>query len=86
MKANIGAVNYMYGSSKNYKTGTWRTMKPVIDKSKCKRCWLCYTYCPDSSIIKTDSGADVDYDYCKGCGICARECKFGAITMEMEVK
>lgn len=23
----------------------------------------------------------VDYDFCKGCGICARICKFGAITM-----
>lgn len=23
----------------------------------------------------------IDYDFCKGCGICARICKFGAITM-----
>lgn len=23
----------------------------------------------------------IDYDFCKGCGICARICRFGAITM-----
>jgi pyruvate ferredoxin oxidoreductase delta subunit len=26
----------------------------------------------------------IDYDFCKGCGICAHECKFDAITMEKE--
>ena len=26
----------------------------------------------------------IDYDYCKGCGICAAECPCGAITMEPE--
>lgn len=26
----------------------------------------------------------IDYDFCKGCGICARICRFGAITMTPE--
>lgn len=26
----------------------------------------------------------VDYDFCKGCGICAKVCRFNAITMEPE--
>lgn len=26
----------------------------------------------------------IDYDFCKGCGICAKECKFDAVTMEKE--
>ena len=27
-----------------------------------------------------------DYDYCKGCGLCAEECPKHAITMEQEEK
>lgn len=84
MKITVGAVNENPGSSKNYKTGDWRTLKPVIDKEKCKKCWICYNFCPEGCIKKTDSGPEMDYDYCKGCGICANECKFKAIEMKME--
>jgi Pyruvate/2-oxoacid:ferredoxin oxidoreductase delta subunit len=36
-------------------------------------------------VIKTSSGEyTIDYDYCKGCGICAAECPCGAITMVPE--
>ena len=28
---------------------------------------------------------DVNMDYCKGCGVCANECRFKAITMVREV-
>jgi len=72
------------GSSKNYKTGNWRTLKPVVDKEKCKKCWICYKFCPEGCIKKTDDGPVTDYDYCKGCGICANECPFKAIQMVME--
>jgi len=27
-----------------------------------------------------------DYDYCKGCGLCAEECPTGAIEMQKEEK
>jgi Pyruvate/2-oxoacid:ferredoxin oxidoreductase delta subunit len=27
---------------------------------------------------------EIDYDYCKGCGICAAECPCGAIAMVTE--
>lgn len=83
----IGAVNPKPGSARRYHTGTWRTMRPVYDLEKCKKCWLCYEYCPDAAVIKDEeNGPKVDYDYCKGCGICAYECKFGAIEMVLEEK
>ena len=44
--------------------------------------------CPDNAIIKVEPGKSyayaVDLDYCKGCGICARECPAGAIEMVPE--
>jgi pyruvate ferredoxin oxidoreductase delta subunit len=86
VKVTLGAINYIPGSSKEYKTGSWRSMRPIIDLDKCKKCWTCYIMCPDASIIKCEEGAQVNYDYCKGCGICASECKFKAIIMQEEVK
>ncbi|MFP4037645.1 MAG: 4Fe-4S binding protein [Desulfobacteraceae bacterium] len=40
-----------------------------------------------STISTSDSKfqwREIDYDHCKGCGICARECPRGAIVMEKE--
>jgi pyruvate ferredoxin oxidoreductase delta subunit len=42
---------------------------------------LCYLYCPEAVI---SSSIEIDYDYCKGCGICANECSKKAITMVEE--
>ncbi len=77
------------GSSEKYLTGTWRSFKPVWDAEKCIQCYRCFSFCPDNSIlIKDGKVAGINYDYCKGCGICAHECpkKANAITMEPERK
>jgi 2-oxoacid:acceptor oxidoreductase delta subunit (pyruvate/2-ketoisovalerate family) len=51
----------------------------------CFGCDNCYGACPDNAVIKTGPGSyEIDYDYCKGCGICAAECPCGAITMVPE--
>lgn len=48
----------------------------------CFHCDNCYSYCPDNAIIKHEDGTlEINYDYCKGCGICASECPCGAIKM-----
>ncbi|MBI1173197.1 NAD(P)-binding protein [bacterium] len=49
----------------------------------CFECDNCFGVCPDNAVIKLGPGAGfaIDYDYCKGCGICATECPCGAIQM-----
>ena len=43
---------------------------------------LCAVYCPDDCIKQKDGVLlGVDTDYCKGCGVCAKVCPFGAIEM-----
>ncbi|WP_456433420.1 pyruvate synthase subunit PorD [Thermosulfuriphilus sp.] len=73
------------GNSANFKTGDWRSQRPVLDKEKCIRCGMCYIFCPEPAYEPDDEGYFiVNLDYCKGCGICANECPKGAITMVME--
>jgi len=67
------------------KTGTWRVFRPVIDREKCIKCWFCWIYCPDAAIARKEY-PEVDYNYCKGCGICANECPVKAIDMRREEK
>jgi 2-oxoacid:acceptor oxidoreductase delta subunit (pyruvate/2-ketoisovalerate family) len=54
----------------------------------CFECDTCYGVCPDNAIIKLGPGQryEVNYDYCKGCGLCAEECPCGAIDMVKEVR
>ncbi|NOZ54139.1 MAG: FAD-dependent oxidoreductase [Gammaproteobacteria bacterium] len=48
----------------------------------CFECDNCWHFCPDAAVIKAEGGYMIDYDYCKGCGICAKECPCGHIDME----
>ena len=83
----IGGLILEPGNAVEYKTGGWRTFKPVHDKEKCINCLFCWMYCPDSA-IKVEDGkvVGIDLEHCKGCGICAKECppKVKAIKMEKE--
>ena len=47
-------------------------------------CLNCYLYCPDGVIFREGSKVGIDYDFCKGCGICSKICKLQAIKMEAE--
>ena len=62
----------------------WRVLAPFLDAEKCKKCRRCYIVCPEGSVLESDTGFSIDYRFCKGCGICAAECKFGAIVMRKE--
>lgn len=53
----------------------------------CISCDNCFHYCPDLAIRRLpDGGYEVDGNYCKGCGICVRECPTGSMEMTEEVK
>ncbi|MBC7080788.1 MAG: 4Fe-4S binding protein [Thermoplasmatales archaeon] len=67
------------------KTGTWRVFRPVVNAEKCIKCYRCWIFCPDCA-IEIDDFPVIDYDYCKGCGICSNECPVKAISMEREGK
>jgi len=47
----------------------------------CTYCGRCDDFCPDLSITidPASQTREIDYDHCKGCGICAQECPRGAI-------
>ena len=47
---------------------------------------LCFPVCPDDAIPVNENQQreDFNYDYCKGCGVCAKVCPFGAIKMKDE--
>jgi NADPH-dependent glutamate synthase beta subunit-like oxidoreductase len=52
----------------------------------CFGCDNCLGVCPDNAVVTIEGahGYAFDYDYCKGCGLCAEECPCGAIVMQPE--
>ncbi len=81
----VGAVVTEVGNASQYKTGSWRSERPVVAKEQCIRCGVCWLFCPDMCIIRATEGHFVaNLNYCKGCGICAKECPVGCITMISE--
>jgi 2-oxoacid:acceptor oxidoreductase delta subunit (pyruvate/2-ketoisovalerate family) len=52
----------------------------------CFECDNCFGVCPDNAVIKLGpmQRYEFDYDFCKGCGICVKECPCGAIEMVPE--
>jgi pyruvate ferredoxin oxidoreductase delta subunit len=83
----IGGVVDQPGSAMENKTGSWRVERPIWNEAKCIHCLRCWVFCPDMSINTVDGKmTGMNYEYCKGCGICAQVCpeKVKAITMQPE--
>lgn len=47
----------------------------------CTHCDTCLVYCPEGIIRREAPGYDVDYTFCKGCGICVTECPRSGMEM-----
>jgi len=77
---------YGEATSTEVMTGLWRTMRPIIDYSRCRKCWwVCSTFCPDGAISINDEGyPQINYDHCKGCMVCLAQCSSHAITAVSE--
>ena len=71
------------GSFIQNKVKGWAVFRPLRDREKCTMCLLCWFFCPEGCIIRISEKGDLvtNYDYCKGCGICANECPVNAIRM-----
>lgn len=81
----LGCIITSPGNAIEYKTGDWRSQRPILNKERCIKCGICYIYCPEGCIYQNSEGyLEADLYHCKGCGICARECWTQAIEMVEE--
>jgi pyruvate ferredoxin oxidoreductase delta subunit len=80
------------GTAEHFHTGGWRSKVPVWQKANCIQCMTCWAFCPDNAVKVVDGAkgkerGGFDYDYCKGCGICAEECPQNSkIVKELKTK
>ena len=83
----MGGIIDEPGNAREYHTGSWRTYRPIWFEDRCIQCFNCWVYCPDDSIrTKDEKVIGIDYDHCKGCGICAKECPEKAHAIEMKLE
>ncbi len=52
----------------------------------CIFCDNCVVYCPDMAVKRVAGGYTVLTDYCKGCGVCVKECPTGSMKMQEELR
>jgi pyruvate ferredoxin oxidoreductase delta subunit len=81
----IGCIVTEPGSSREYRTGDWRSQKPTYNFNKCIKCGVCQIYCPEGCIRQNaEDYFQANLFWCKGCGICSKECPTRVITMVNE--
>jgi len=82
----FGPIIVKAGTSKERKTGSWRTgKKPHFLHEKCIGCGLCELICPEDCISGEGKNTYVaDLDYCKGCGLCVDVCPVNDAEMQEE--
>ncbi|MFQ5852418.1 MAG: (4Fe-4S)-binding protein [Candidatus Binatia bacterium] len=66
---------YKPGRNPYFKKFTTRTMRPVVDFSRCTKCTICWLQCPDTCFDVTPDGFyDANMEACCGCGVCEAVC------------
>ena len=61
-----------------------RFQRPEVKTDKCCHCGTCYLFCPTGCINDQGTYFAPNILYCKGCGICVKECPVHAITLVRE--
>ena len=62
-----------------------RYQRPIVNTDKCCHCGTCYFFCSSGCISDQGSYYAVsNVDFCKGCGVCAKECPVHAIRLVRE--
>jgi len=51
---------------------------------RCTFCDNCFQYCPDMAVRRVAGGYAIAAEYCKGCGLCVRECPTGSLALREE--
>ncbi len=71
----LGGIIVDVGNAVKYRTGSWRTQRPIFNAEACTNCLLCWINCPDGAILVPEGKVSgIDEMHCKGCGICAQVC------------
>lgn len=81
---NIEPEDRAYSKSNSFSISVadWRIEKPLLNLDECIHCQFCWIYCPDMSIVSRDKKmVGIDFDHCKGCGICVEVCPTTALYM-----
>ena len=52
-RMTTGGDIYEAGNAREFKTGDWRSVRPVYIPEKCTQCGLCFPVCPDNAIPVT---------------------------------
>jgi pyruvate ferredoxin oxidoreductase gamma subunit len=78
---------YARANSPERHTGSWRQWRPVLQRERCSRCWVCFVRCPDAAItLDPEHYPVVDYAVCKGCLVCVHDCPTHAFDVVKEVR
>lgn len=70
-----GVITDCGNSVNNYTRTSRRGFKPLFYQDTCINCFFCWVFCPENAIMSDgEKIAGINYDFCKGCGICVNEC------------
>jgi Pyruvate/2-oxoacid:ferredoxin oxidoreductase delta subunit len=92
----FGAINTFYHPGAPRAAGGRRAAEEIeqalaeagrcFSCGECTFCDNCFNYCPDMAVQRVNGGYAIAEDYCKGCGLCVRECPTGSMVMQEELR